>query len=110
LKSREANEHQRINLLSAEKARKQMNNGALFKNFYKKDNSKSPDYQGECNIDGVKYKIGGWIMEYQKRDKEGKQHKYISLSFKKRKPEEQNTPDQYRELKEQLKDEIGWTK
>jgi hypothetical protein len=36
------------------------NSGTLFKTKEKK-NENSPDYYGDCMIDGVKHKISGWI-------------------------------------------------
>lgn len=50
------------------------NSGTLFKND-KGDNDKRPDYKGDCNIYGDLFEIGAWI-------KEGKNGKFMSLSFK----------------------------
>lgn len=47
--------------------------GALFKN--KDKEGKQPDYWGECEIDGKKYQIAGWM----KQSKNGVP--FISLKF-----------------------------
>jgi uncharacterized protein (DUF736 family) len=49
-------------------------NGALFRND-KKEKPSHPDYRGDCKIDGVDYRISGWIKE----SKNG--GKFMSLSF-----------------------------
>lgn len=48
--------------------------GALFKND-KKGNDRAPDYRGNCKIDGRELEISAWL-------KEGKNGKWMSLSFK----------------------------
>ena len=48
--------------------------GSLFKND-KGDNPSRPDYRGDCKIGGEVYEIAAWI-------KDGKNGKFISLSFK----------------------------
>ena len=50
------------------------NTGALFKNE-RKTKTTQPDYQGNVNIDGVEYKLSGWIREMK-----DKGTKYLSLS------------------------------
>jgi hypothetical protein len=47
--------------------------GVLFKND-KKETEKHPDYKGSCEIGGAEYWIAAWI-------KEGKNGKFMSLSF-----------------------------
>lgn len=49
------------------------NTGVLFTNQKKADNH--PDYKGKANVNGKEVEIAGWI-------KEGKNGKYLSLSFK----------------------------
>ena len=46
------------------------NTFALFKND-KGDNPKRPDYAGTANVDGIEFRISGWIRE-------GKNGKFIS--------------------------------
>lgn len=47
--------------------------GALFKNA-KKEKENQPDYQGDCKVGGVKYRLSAWI-------KEGAKGKWMSLSI-----------------------------
>lgn len=49
--------------------------GSLFRNT-KKSKDSQPEYQGECKINGVKYRIAGWMKE----SKTGT--KWMSLSVK----------------------------
>jgi uncharacterized protein (DUF736 family) len=53
------------------------NRGALFVND-KQGNSARPDYRGDCNVDGVEYRVSGW----KKQSKAGST--YLSLSFQKK--------------------------
>lgn len=41
------------------------NTFTLFKND-KGDNPKRPDYRGKVNVEGVEYRISGWIREAKK--------------------------------------------
>jgi hypothetical protein len=41
------------------------NTFSLFKND-KGDNPKRPDYTGNMNVDGIEFRISGWIREGQK--------------------------------------------
>lgn len=50
------------------------NTGALFLND-KGDNPKRPDYTGKLNVEGVDYKVSGWIN----KSKNGKE--YLSLKL-----------------------------
>jgi hypothetical protein len=50
------------------------NSGILFVNDRKKE-SKHPDYQGELDVDGVKYWLSGW-------KKQGAKGTFLSLSVK----------------------------
>lgn len=47
--------------------------GSLFKNT-KKQKENHPDYQGECKVGGVKYRISGW------KKKSAKGTDWLSLS------------------------------
>lgn len=49
------------------------NSGALFKNE-KKTESKHPDYQGDCLVNGVKMRMSAWL-------KESNGKKFMSLAF-----------------------------
>lgn len=51
------------------------NRGVLFVND-KKGNEKAPDRTGKINVDGVDFKLAGWI-------KEGKKGQFLSLSIQK---------------------------
>jgi uncharacterized protein (DUF736 family) len=51
------------------------NTGSLFRND-RKNNEKSPDYNGSCLIGGREYWINGWVKE----SKSGK--KFFSFAFK----------------------------
>lgn len=53
------------------------NSGALFKND-KGDNDKRPDYKGNLNVDGVKYKVSSWIQTAK-----GSGDKFMSLKVEK---------------------------
>lgn len=50
--------------------------GSLFKNTYKKEGDKTPDYRGTALFNGKKIKVAAWI-------KEGKNGKFFSLSIQK---------------------------
>jgi hypothetical protein len=47
--------------------------GALFRNTRKTEDSYWPDYHGDLVVEGVKYRLAGWV-------KEGKRGKYLSLA------------------------------
>lgn len=49
------------------------NSGALFKND-KKTESKHPDYQGDCLVNGEKMRMSAWL-------KESNGKKFMSLAF-----------------------------
>lgn len=49
------------------------NSGILFKND-RKSKPTHPDYQGECTVSGVTYRMAGWI-------KDGKKGKFMTFSF-----------------------------
>jgi len=49
------------------------NSGILFKNDYKDDNPKAPDYKGKINIGGEEKELAAWV-------KKGKNGKFLSLS------------------------------
>jgi hypothetical protein len=51
------------------------NRGVLFKNDRKEPGSKHPDYRGKGNWNGRDCEIAAWI-------KEGRNGKFLSLSFK----------------------------
>jgi hypothetical protein len=51
------------------------NKGVLFINSYK-ENSKQPDVKGELDVEGVAYKMAGWI-----RTKKESTEKFFSLSI-----------------------------
>jgi hypothetical protein len=53
------------------------NRGALFKND-KKGNPARPDYTGDCNVEGVEYRLSAWT----KQSKGGLG--YLSLSFQRK--------------------------
>lgn len=57
------------------------NSGSLFKNE-KKEKETHPNMRGSAKIDGIEYWVSGWT-------KEGKNGKWISLSFK---PKEETPP------------------
>jgi hypothetical protein len=49
-------------------------NGALFKSRYK-ERPTHPDYNGDCEIDGLNYRLRAWV----KVDKKGE--KFLSIGF-----------------------------
>mgnify|MGYP003120348889 CR=1 FL=1 len=56
------------------------NKGNLFKNKYKKEGSKEPDYKGTLAMpDGKQMELAGWINE--RTNEEGKKEKYFGLSL-----------------------------
>ena len=82
--------------------------GSLFKND-KGDNPSRPDYRGDCKIGGEVYEIAAWV-------KDGKNGKFMSLSFK---PKQERAAKEYQPtqaevrsevsgLKRDLSDEIPW--
>ena len=56
--------------------------GVLFNND-KGDNPKRPDYTGNCEIDGTKYRLSAWIKQSQK----GTSFLSLSLSLDEGKPQ-----------------------
>ncbi len=58
--------------------------GALFKN--KDKEGKQPDYRGECEIDGKKYQIAGWMKQSQKGVP------FMSLKFQEPRQEQKPAP------------------
>jgi hypothetical protein len=62
------------------------NTFALFKND-KGDNPKRPDYTGNLNVDGIEFRVSGWVRE-------GKNGKFISgsVQMKEEKTEERGKP------------------
>ena len=71
------------------------NRGALFAND-KKGNPARPDYTGDCNVDGVEYRLSAW----KKQSKGGMG--YLSISFQKKEgqapkpaPKQQVTEDNW---------------
>ena len=50
------------------------NSGNVFKNTYKKEGDKTPDYKGKVNVNGKEMELAMWISE-------GKNGKYFSLKF-----------------------------
>jgi len=59
--------------------------GVLFKND-KGDNPKRPDYTGNCEIDGTKYRLSAWVKQSQK----GTDFLSIALSEDEGKPQQSN--------------------
>ena len=58
------------------------NTGAIFKNTYKTENDKQPDYKGGINVDGKEKDIALWL-----REKDGKKYFSVSISEPYKKPE-----------------------
>ena len=52
------------------------NSGRLFKNEFKTEGTKQPDYRGDAEVNGVKLKVSGWIQTAKKNGK-----KFISMRF-----------------------------
>jgi len=52
------------------------NSGAIFKNSYKKEGDKSPDYKGTINCDGNQKDIALWLS----KSKDGKSYFSVKLS------------------------------
>ena len=51
------------------------NSGNLFKNTFKEEGSKQPDYKGNVMVNGVVMSVSGWVN----KDKNG--NPYFGLSF-----------------------------
>ncbi len=51
------------------------NKGVLFRNGYKEDGDKRPDFTGGFNVNGQDYKVAAWVNESKKGAK------YMSLSI-----------------------------
>ena len=58
------------------------NTGAIFKNSYKKEGDKSPDYKGGINVNGVEKELALWVQE-----KDGKKYFSVKVSDPYVKPE-----------------------
>ena len=65
------------------------NKGILFKNDYKKDNEKAPDYKGKINVDGKELELAAWVRK-------GDKGSFMSLSVSEPydKPEKSKAPDE----------------
>ena len=72
--------------------------GALFIND-KDGNDLRPDYQGNCKIGGVEYRLAGW-------KKEGAKGNFISLKIEV--PREQSDAPVVQEPADELDDDIGF--
>lgn len=59
------------------------NNGVLFKNGFQKTD-KSPDYTGELDVNGVRYKIAAW----NNLSKSGAGYMSLKLTLKGEEPDE----------------------
>ena len=56
------------------------NKGNLFRNKYKKEGSKEPDYKGTLAMpDGKQMELAGWINT--RTNEEGKEEQYFGLSM-----------------------------
>jgi hypothetical protein len=53
------------------------NTGVLFKNDKKTPGDKLPDYRGNCEVNGVKMDVAGWIKDSTKKPG----MKFLSLKF-----------------------------
>jgi hypothetical protein len=60
------------------------NSGILFKND-RKQSENSPDYTGECNINGEQFYMNAWL-------KQGAKAKFMSFSFKPKTEENKQAP------------------
>jgi len=72
-----------------------MNRGIISKND-RKTEDKHPDIRGNCEIDGVEYKISGWLKE--RKDGTGK---FYSLVF-----QENNAPVKPKSALDGLDDDL----
>lgn len=59
--------------------------GSLFKNKYKQEGSRQPEYQGQAKIDGKMMRISAWVRQSQSGEK------YFSLAISEPQPQ-QGTP------------------
>lgn len=50
--------------------------GVLFKNKKKQPGDKQPDYKGNCEVEGKRWDVAGWIRTNSKDDS-----KFMSLKF-----------------------------
>ena len=57
------------------------NRGAIFMVYDKEGNENRPDYKGELNVNGVEY----WVACWNKKSKNGKAYKSISITPKEEK-------------------------
>lgn len=77
------------------------NRGALFKNN-KGENPKRPDYTGELNVDGVDFRLSGWVRE----SKQGRKFVSLSVELKREKNAAQTVPAKAAEQAEEEGDDI----
>ncbi len=54
--------------------------GSLFRNTYRQEGSRQPEYQGQVKINGKMMRISAWVRQTQKGDK------YFSLSISEPQP------------------------
>lgn len=68
--------HRVTNFKQFIKMETKQNTGAIFKNDYKKEGDKQPDYKGKINVDGKDKEIALWLSE----SKEGKKYFSVKIS------------------------------
>ena len=81
------------------------NTGMAFRNDYKKDNEKAPDFKGKINVDGKEKEIALWSNP----PKEGKKGYFgikISDPYVAENSNEQNPGDVEREINQQPEDDL----
>lgn len=68
------------------------NTGVLFRNEKKQPGDKLPDYRGNCEVNGVKLDVAGWLKESTKKPGVKFMSLKFSVPFKKPEPEQKPSP------------------
>jgi uncharacterized protein (DUF736 family) len=77
--------------------------GALFKND-RKEKPAHPDYRGDLQVEGINFKLAGWIKE----TRDGRKFLSISAMPKEATRPIAQAPAQSQTTRQELRDEIPW--
>jgi uncharacterized protein (DUF736 family) len=77
--------------------------GALFRND-KKEKPQHPDYRGDIRVEGITFKLAGWVKEM----KDGRKFLSLSAMPKSESRPIAEAPAQRQTTRQELRDEIPW--